>query len=92
LVSTILGKFGKAGKYTPGYVVEVGKKELSREKIVITFEDYDFILRMGWLLEYHAKVDCREKVVHFVRFGKNVLEHNKNRVKKLKERLEELLS
>jgi hypothetical protein len=43
---------------------------------MITFEDYDFILRMGWLSEYHARVDCGEKVVHFARPGKDVLEFN----------------
>jgi hypothetical protein len=45
--------------------------------IVITFEGYDFILKMSWLLEYHARVDYREKLVHFLRLGKDVLEFNK---------------
>jgi hypothetical protein len=92
LVSTLLGKSGEAKKYILGCVVKVGKEELSGERIVMTFENYDFILRMGWLTEYDAKVDCREKVVHFVRLGKGILELNRKWVTKLKERLEELLS
>jgi hypothetical protein len=74
LVSTPLGKLVEAGKYIPGYVVRVGKEEFPRDLIVMPFEDYDLILEMDWLLEHHARVDCEEKLVQFVRPGKDVLE------------------
>jgi hypothetical protein len=47
---------------------------------MMTIEDYDFILRMDWLSKYHARVDCREKVVHFARPEKDVLEFNRKSI------------
>jgi hypothetical protein len=50
----------------------------------MSFEDYDLILGMDWLSEHHTRVDCKEKLVQFVRPGKDVLEFKENQVKELK--------
>jgi hypothetical protein len=84
LVSTPLGKSVEAGKYIPGCVMKVGKEELPGYLIMMPFEDYDLILRMDWLSEHHARVDCKEKLVQFVRPRKDMLEFKGNRVKELK--------
>jgi hypothetical protein len=84
LVSTPLGKSVEAGKYISGCVIKEGKEKLPRYFIEMPFEDYDLILEMDWLSEYHDRVDCKEKLVQFVRPKKHVLEFEGNRVKELK--------
>jgi hypothetical protein len=90
LVSTLLGKLVEARKYIPGCVVRDGKEELLGDLIVMLFEDYDLILGMDWLSEHHARVDCKEKLVQFVRSRKDVLEFKESRVKELRYLISEL--
>jgi hypothetical protein len=84
IVNTPLGKSFEVGKYIPGCVIKIGKEELLRDLIVMPFEDYDFILRIDWLSEHHARVNCKNKLVQFVRLGKYILEFKGNWVKELK--------
>jgi hypothetical protein len=51
---------------------------------VMPFGDYVLILGMDWLSEHHARVECKKKLVQFVRLEKDVLEFKGNRVKELK--------
>jgi hypothetical protein len=50
----------------------------------MAIEDYDLILGMDWLLKHGAQVDCNNKVVQFVRPGRDVLEFKANRIKERK--------
>jgi hypothetical protein len=51
-------------------MVKVGKEGLPGDLIVMPFEDYDLNLGMDWLSEHYARVDCKNKLVQFVRLGK----------------------
>jgi hypothetical protein len=57
---------------------------LPGDLIVMSFGHYDLILGMDWLFEHHERVDCKKKLVQFVRLGKDVLEFKGNRIKELK--------
>ncbi|XP_027071874.1 uncharacterized protein [Coffea arabica] len=43
----------------------VGEWKLVIDLISLTIKGYDVILEMDWLAHYHARVDCRMKVVEF---------------------------
>jgi hypothetical protein len=64
--------------------VKVGRENLKIDLIVMPFEDYDRILGMDWLPKHSARVDCKNKVVQFIRPEYDVIEFKGNRVKKLK--------
>jgi hypothetical protein len=72
LVNTPLGKSVEVEKYIPECVINVGKEELLGDLIVMPFENYDLILGMDWLSEHFARVNCKKKLVQFVKFGKDV--------------------
>jgi hypothetical protein len=80
-VTTLLGKMVVASKYVPDCSIQVGSKELKADLIVMTIEDYDLILGMDWLSKHGARVDCKSKLVQFVRPRRNVLEFKANQIK-----------
>jgi hypothetical protein len=84
LWSTSLEKSVEAEKYVSGYAIKIGKEDLPGDLIMMHFEDYDLILGMDWLSEYHTRVDCKNKLVQFVRPEKDILECKGNQVNKLK--------
>ncbi|XP_071918838.1 uncharacterized protein [Coffea arabica] len=43
----------------------VGERKLVVDLISLAINGYDVILGMDWLAHYHARVDCRMKVVEF---------------------------
>ena len=43
----------------------VDDKELFADLIVLDMDEYEIILGMDWLSKYHAKIDCRKKIVVF---------------------------
>ncbi|XP_071909706.1 uncharacterized protein [Coffea arabica] len=43
----------------------VGERKLVVDLISLVIKGYDVILGMDWLTHYHARVDCRMKVVEF---------------------------
>ncbi|XP_027157008.1 uncharacterized protein LOC113768540 [Coffea eugenioides] len=43
----------------------VGEQKLVVDLISLAIKEYDVILGMDWLAHYHARVDCRMKVVEF---------------------------
>ena len=43
----------------------VDDRELFVELIVLNMDEYENILSMDWLSKYHAKIDCRKKIVVF---------------------------
>ena len=40
-------------------------RELFEDLIVLDMDEYEIILGMDWLSKYHAKIDCRKKIVVF---------------------------
>ena len=43
----------------------VDDRELFVDLIVLDMDEYEIILGMDWLSKYHAKIDCRKKIVVF---------------------------
>ncbi|XP_071902691.1 uncharacterized protein [Coffea arabica] len=43
----------------------IGERKLVVDPISLAIQGYDVILVMDWLVHYHARVDCRIKVVEF---------------------------
>jgi hypothetical protein len=50
----------------------------------MAIENYNLILGMDWLSRYGARVDYKNKVVQFVRLGRDVQKFKANRAKKRK--------
>ena len=40
-------------------------RELFTNYIVLDMDEYKIIFSMDWLSKYHAKIDCRKKIVIF---------------------------
>jgi hypothetical protein len=57
---------------------------LKVDLIVMPIEDYDLILGMDWLSKHGARVDCKSKVVQFIRLGRDVMEFRGNLIKERK--------
>ncbi|XP_071924788.1 uncharacterized protein [Coffea arabica] len=51
----------------------VGERKLVVDLISLAIKGYDVILGMDWLAHYHARVDCRMKVVEFCILGEAIL-------------------
>jgi hypothetical protein len=66
-MSTRLGKLSIANRIMPNCEFRVGKEIMKADLIVMAIEDYDLILGMDWLPKHGTRVDCRNKVVQFVR-------------------------
>ena len=49
----------------PGYVVEIGERNLLVDLIELAVFDFDVILGMAWLSENYASIDCNDKCVRF---------------------------
>ena len=45
--------------------IVVDDRELFIDLIVLDMDEYEIILGMNWLSKYHAKIDCRKKIVVF---------------------------
>jgi hypothetical protein len=83
-VSMPLGKIAVAGKYVPDREIQIGREALKANLIVMPIEDYGPILGMDWLSKYGARVDCKNKVIQFVRPGRDVMEFKGNWIKEWK--------
>jgi hypothetical protein len=79
-----IGKISLTSKYVPDLAFQVGREVLKTNLIVMTIEDYDLILGMDWLSMHSARMDYNNKVVHFVRPGRDVMEFKGNRINELK--------
>ena len=51
----------------------IGEQKLLADLISLNIKVYDIILVMDWLVQYHARLDCRTKVVKFCIFGETIL-------------------
>ena len=47
------------------YVVIIANKETLANLIVLEPLELDIILRMDWLVAYHATIDCHAKIIKF---------------------------
>jgi hypothetical protein len=54
--------------------MRIGGEILKGDLVCLPIDYYDIILGMDWLSQHHARVDCKEKVVHFCKLGDKVLE------------------
>ena len=53
--------------------VWVGERKLVVDLISLAIKGYDVIIEMDWLARYHARVDCRTKIVEFCIPGEAIL-------------------
>ena len=51
----------------------ISERKLVIDLISLAIKDYDIIIGMDWLARYHARLDCRTKVVTFCIPGKATL-------------------
>jgi hypothetical protein len=66
-VSTLLGRSAMVSKYVLDCDIQVGREVLRVDLIVMPIENFDLIMGMDWLSKHGARVDCKNKVVKFVR-------------------------
>jgi hypothetical protein len=83
-VSTPWERTAVANNYVLDQKIQVRRKVLKANLIVMPIEDYDLILGMYWLSKHGARVDYKNKVVQFVKPQKEVIEFKGNRIKERK--------
>ena len=64
-IGTPLGECIDVRYVYSGCVVEIGERNLPIDLIKLVVFDFDFILRMDWLSENCASIDCNDKCVWF---------------------------
>jgi hypothetical protein len=74
IVSTPLGKQLSSNVCYKDCEIRIGGDILKGDLIRLPIDDYDITLGMDLLSQHNAKVDCKEKVVHFYKSEDKVLE------------------
>ena len=64
-IGTPLGESIEVRFVYPRCVVEIGERVLPVDLIELMVFDFDIILRMDWLSENCASIDCNDKCVRF---------------------------
>ena len=64
-IGTPLGECIEVRYIYPWCVIEIEKRVLSVDLIELAVFDFNVILRMDWLFENYASIDCNDKYIRF---------------------------